>query len=129
MCSKLYLVVVDAESQPLWLPLRPDSTPSRIDLPADVGRTGDGSRPAAAQRRLMVTPPSAFGRLDRSYAMILGGTFVHVHAMSLGAPPQGHMHRLPSLDVQPLLNSHRGVTNSLLFTPILLCISPPGRFS
>ena len=70
ICSKLYLLVVDAESQPLWLPLRPDSTPSRIDLPADVGRTGDGSRPAAAQRRLMVTPPSAKKGLERRIACL-----------------------------------------------------------
>ena len=97
ICSKLYLLVVDAESQPLWLPLRPDSTPSHLDLTADVGCAGDGSRPSAAQRRLMVTCLSGFWGLDRRFVMIASGTNDGIHSMGLWAPPQGHMHGLRRL--------------------------------
>ena len=62
------------------------------------------------------------GGVGDEFAMLLERTLKCFRAIGQGAPPQGHMHRLPSMDTLPLLNSH---LDRYYSQPLL----PPGPFS
>ena len=55
---------------------------------------GTAAFSAAAERRLMLTPPSGYLGQDRRFVMIFGGRNVNLDAMGNGAPPHSlwHLH-------------------------------------